>query len=156
MRTAWFLLAMLTGPVVQAQECVVRGRVVDADGHLPFASVAVGPWRGTTTMDGLFITGPCRSAPMSITVKVVGMKDWTDQAGCAGSDTIDLGIIRMEPSDAELADLVISGTLSPVSRDKSPVPVEVITPALFRKNPGSALLEAVGMVNGVRPQLNGL
>jgi outer membrane receptor for ferrienterochelin and colicins len=154
MRISWFLLAMLTGPVVQAQECVVRGRVVDADGPLPFASVAVGPWRGTTTMDGLFITGPCRSAPMSITVKVVGMKDWTDQAGCAGSDTIDLGIIRMEPSDAELADLVISGTLSPVSRDKSPVPVEVITPALFRKNPGSALLEAVGMVNGVRPQLN--
>ena len=32
--------------------------------------------------------------------------------------------------------------------------MEVITPALFRKNPSPALFDAVGMVNGVRPQIN--
>ncbi|MBK7239594.1 MAG: TonB-dependent receptor [Flavobacteriales bacterium] len=41
-----------------------------------------------------------------------------------------------------------------VSRSDSPVSVEVITPALFRKNPSPSLFDAVGMVNGVRPQIN--
>ena len=32
--------------------------------------------------------------------------------------------------------------------------MEVITPALFRKNPAPSLFESIGMVNGVKPQLN--
>ena len=54
----------------------------------------------------------------------------------------------------ELEGAVITGTLREVSRLESPVPVEVITSGLFRKNPVPSLFEAVGMVNGVRPQLN--
>src|SRR5690606_10211936 len=42
----------------------------------------------------------------------------------------------------------------PMARSESPVAVEVITPALFRKNPSPTLFDAVGMVNGVRPQIN--
>ncbi len=41
-----------------------------------------------------------------------------------------------------------------VSRMESPVPVEIITPKLFQKNPVPSLFEALGMVNGVQPQLN--
>jgi outer membrane receptor for ferrienterochelin and colicins len=41
-----------------------------------------------------------------------------------------------------------------ISRLESPVPIEVITPALFRKNPVPSLFEAVGMINGVKPQIN--
>ena len=32
--------------------------------------------------------------------------------------------------------------------------MEVITPALFRRNPEPSLIGSVGMVNGVRPQIN--
>ena len=59
--------------------------------------------------------------------------------------------------DADYTDLegaVITGTLKEVSRLGSPIPVEVITSKLFRKNPTPSLFESVGMVNGVRPQLN--
>lgn len=63
-----------------------------------------------------------------------------------------------EPSDSldyeELEGAVITGTLKEVRRLDSPVPVEVITSELFKKNPAPSLFEAVGMVNGVRPQLN--
>ncbi|MCC7502164.1 MAG: TonB-dependent receptor [Flavobacteriales bacterium] len=128
--------------------------MVDADGPLPFASVSMGAWHGATNEAGAFFALTSSGGERVITVKAVGLKDWTGRAKCSVGDTVDLGTIRVTPTDAELADLVVTGTLAPVSRDKSPVPVEVITPALFRKNPGSALLEAVGMVNGVRPQLN--
>jgi len=54
----------------------------------------------------------------------------------------------------ELEGAVITGTMKEVKRLDSPIPVEVITSKLFRKNPTPSLFEAVGMVNGVRPQLN--
>ena len=53
-----------------------------------------------------------------------------------------------------LDEVVVSGTLKPVSRMETPVPVEVYTPAFLKKNPTSNIFEALQNVNGVRPQLN--
>ena len=53
-----------------------------------------------------------------------------------------------------LDEVVITGTLKPVSRLESSVPVEVYKPAFFKKNPTSNIFEALQNVNGVRPQLN--
>ncbi|HJU45562.1 MAG TPA: TonB-dependent receptor plug domain-containing protein, partial [Chitinophagaceae bacterium] len=55
---------------------------------------------------------------------------------------------------AALDELVITGTMRQVSRLASPVPVEVYTPAYFKKNPTPSLFDAVCMINGVKPQLN--
>jgi outer membrane receptor for ferrienterochelin and colicins len=57
-------------------------------------------------------------------------------------------------SKAALEEVVISGTLKEISRSESSVPVEILTPKLFQKNPTPSLFEAVGMINGVQPQLN--
>ena len=54
----------------------------------------------------------------------------------------------------DLDEIVISGTLKPVSRLETPVPVEVYTNAFLKKNPTSNIFEALQNVNGVRPQLN--
>lgn len=62
--------------------------------------------------------------------------------------------ISFEDDFNELEGAVITGTMKEVSRLESPVPVEVITSKLFKKNPTPSLFEAVGMVNGVRPQMN--
>lgn len=56
--------------------------------------------------------------------------------------------------DNQLNEIVVSGTLKPISRMESPVPVEVYTPTFFKKNPTSNVFEALENVNGVRPQLN--
>lgn len=53
-----------------------------------------------------------------------------------------------------LDEIVISGTMKPVSRSQSLVPVEVYTPTFFKKNPTSNVFEALQIVNGVRPQVN--
>lgn len=53
-----------------------------------------------------------------------------------------------------LDEVVISGTMKPVSRLESPVSVEVYTSNYFKKNPTPNLYDALQNVNGVRPQLN--
>lgn len=53
-----------------------------------------------------------------------------------------------------LNEVVVTGTLREVSRKESPIPVEVYTPKFFQKNPTPSLLESVGQINGVMPQLN--
>lgn len=57
-------------------------------------------------------------------------------------------------TENQLNEVVISGTLKPVRRLESPVPVEVYTPVFFKKNPTASIYEALQNVNGVRPQLN--
>ena len=55
---------------------------------------------------------------------------------------------------SNIEDVVISGTMKAVKRLESPVPVEVYSPAFFRKNPTPNIFDALQNVNGVRPQLN--
>ena len=57
-------------------------------------------------------------------------------------------------SQNHLNEVVISGTLKPVRRLESPVPVEVYSPKFFKQNPTASIYEALQNVNGVRPQLN--
>jgi outer membrane receptor for ferrienterochelin and colicins len=57
-----------------------------------------------------------------------------------------------DPKD--LDEIVVSGTMKEITRSESPVPVEILSPKLFQKNPTPSLFEAVGMINGVQPQLN--
>ncbi|HUH25967.1 MAG TPA: TonB-dependent receptor, partial [Flavobacterium sp.] len=57
-------------------------------------------------------------------------------------------------NDDTLEEIVISGTMKPVLRSESLVPVEVYTPTFFKKNPTANVFEALQVVNGVRPQVN--
>lgn len=56
--------------------------------------------------------------------------------------------------DNEIDEVVISGTLKPVSRLETPVPVEIYKATFFKKNPTPNIFEALQNINGVRPQLN--
>ncbi len=51
-------------------------------------------------------------------------------------------------------EVVVSGTLKPVLKNQSPVPVEVYTASFFRKNPTSNIFESLQNINGIRPQFN--
>ena len=62
--------------------------------------------------------------------------------------------VNMEISAENLEETVVTGTLKPVSRLESAVPVEVYTPTFLKKNPTPNLFEALQNVNGVRPQIN--
>lgn len=58
------------------------------------------------------------------------------------------------PLENNLNEVVVSGTMQEISRSESAIPIEVLTPKLFLKNPTPSLFESLQMVNGVQPQLN--
>ncbi|NND16816.1 MAG: TonB-dependent receptor [Eudoraea sp.] len=62
--------------------------------------------------------------------------------------------IKLSPLVESLDETVVSGTLKPVSRLASPVPVEIYAPSFLRKNPTPSIFEALQNINGVRPQIN--
>jgi len=62
--------------------------------------------------------------------------------------------IELTQTQSYLNEVVVSGTLKQVRRSESPVPVEVYTPAFFKKNPTTSIFDALQNVNSVRPQLN--
>ena len=88
----------------------------------------------------------------------------TIRVTAAGFQKQQVVIIHQQPNtlagfaleaDSTLIDeVVISGTLKPVSRLSSPIMVEVYSPAFFKKNPSPNIFEGLQMVNGVQPQLN--
>ncbi len=64
-------------------------------------------------------------------------------------------VLSTEESEVDLLnEIVISGTMKPVLRSESLVPVEVYTPTFFKKNPSPNIFEALQNVNGVKPQVN--
>lgn len=80
----------------------------------------------------------------------------TDSVGANQSrkpDSISISI-KKEIKTKNIDDVVITGTLKPMSKSKSPVNVEIYTQKFFQKNPTPNIFEAIAMVNGVKPQLN--
>ncbi|TNE98348.1 MAG: TonB-dependent receptor [Bacteroidetes bacterium] len=78
------------------------------------------------------------------------------------NDTTDLTLtenenrilnISMQKIVQELEEVTITTTMREVSVSDSPIAIDIITPRLFEKNPSPGLFESIGMVNGVRPQL---
>ncbi|SDW05835.1 TonB-dependent receptor [Flavobacterium degerlachei] len=69
-------------------------------------------------------------------------------------DSTELVVDFYLKENNSLDEVVITGTMKPVSRLESPVPVEVYKPTFFKKNPTANIFEALQNVNGVRPQLN--
>lgn len=68
------------------------------------------------------------------------------------SDSINIPVKRERMKLID--DVVITGTIKPVSKSKSPVNVEIYSQKFFQKNPTPSVFEAIAMVNGVQPQLN--
>jgi outer membrane receptor for ferrienterochelin and colicins len=135
----------------------ISGSVKDAESREPlsYASVLLLPSAdGTTTDDqGNFTivsTGGNRQRSQLV-VSFIGYQN----------DTIDIlqrqsrYTILLKPDVNALQEVVVvSGTMKEVSKMNSPIPVEVYSPALFRKNPTPSIFESLSMVNGVQPQLN--
>ncbi|HEY1115930.1 MAG TPA: TonB-dependent receptor [Chitinophagaceae bacterium] len=62
--------------------------------------------------------------------------------------------VELKENASSLNEVVVTGTQRARTRLESPIPVEVYTPTYFKKNPTPSIFEALGIVNGVQPQLN--
>ncbi|WP_035652666.1 TonB-dependent receptor [Flavobacterium sp. ASV13] len=88
-----------------------------------------------------------------IHVTSTGFKPITQKISVLENQNLNLDFELTEDQN-ELNEVVVSGTLKPVKRLESAVPVEVYSPVFFKKNPTPSIYDALQNVNGVRPQLN--
>lgn len=152
LRLAIFLCGTI---VLSAQEYTLKGTVTDESGPIPFANVYLRntPHGTATQADGTFNLDGVPEGTYSLVVTAMGYTRYLQAIAIPGDNTNDLSIaLRADPQ--QLDETVVSGTLKPVSRLESPVPVEVYSPTFLKKNPTPSIFEALQTVNGVRPQIN--
>jgi outer membrane receptor for ferrienterochelin and colicins len=132
----------------------LKGKVNSKEGAVINASIKIaGTTIGTISdVNGNFNLSNLKNSHQMLVVSAIGYltKKQTVHLSTANSTVT----IFLENDDFGLNEIVVTGTMKEMSRSDSPIPVEVITPQLFKKNPTPTLFEAIGMVNGVQPQLN--
>lgn len=137
-----------------AAQYTVTGVIKDNQAPLAGATVYHAPTKtGVLTNDsGAFLLA-VSTAPKTIVVSFIGFEPQIVPVRLDSGFTLDLGNIILSP-DAALKEVVVSGTLKPVSKRESAVPIEVYGTAFFETNPSSTVFESLSNINGVRPQLN--
>ena len=152
MRLYIIFVFIFTQIIVNAQDFIVTGKVFSQGQPLSSASVFVmGNNSGVTTnAEGQFSIYISNIANPELVISYLGYKS---QIIKISSKTTDLGIIELE-WDNKLEEVVVSGTLKPISKLDSPVPIEVYGQTFFKANPTASVFEALENVNGIRPQLN--
>lgn len=134
---------------------VRRGRVIDALTREPVvaATVVVEGIAGGLYTDSLgrfVFSAPYASRGVAVQVRSIGYAPWTGDL----ADPSEEHLILLTPTEQTLGTVVVSASMKEVSKDASPIPVEIYTPKFFQKNPTPNLYEALVLVNGVQPQLN--
>jgi len=138
--------------LVNAQDFIITGKVFSEGQPLQSASVFLLDTNMgvTTNEEGQFSIYISNIANPRLVISYLGYKS---QIKSILSETTDLGIIELEWGN-KLEEVVVSGTLKPVSKNDSPVPIEVYGQNFFKANPTATVFEALENVNGIRPQLN--
>ncbi|GLU43030.1 TonB-dependent receptor [Allomuricauda sp. NBRC 101325] len=133
----------------------LSGKVTDNGTPLPLANVLL---KGTeigaaTDIDGLFRLENIQEGDYILLVTSLGYLPYQTKISLGALEEKNINI-QLEPSAQSLDETVVTGTLKPVSRLESPVPVEVYSPTFLKKNPTASVFDALQNVNGVRPQIN--
>lgn len=138
-----------------AQNGSIRGHIISEGKRIEFASVRLSKMNigNISNLKGHFEISIIPYGIYELKVSKVGYKTYITQVNITDSVPFLLNIDLKENSGS-LDEVVITGAMKEIRRSESPVPVEIITPKLFQKNPTPSLFEAVGMLNGVKPQLN--
>tara|TARA_B100000767_G_scaffold70659_1_gene67273 strand:- start:2068 stop:4311 length:2244 start_codon:yes stop_codon:yes gene_type:complete len=138
--------------IASAQELSVKGKVLFNGQPIEGVSILLkGSNTGTITdHDGQFELNITNLKKPKLIFSYIGFKSVTRKIDFRD---LDLGVIILE-SDETLNEVVISGTLKPVSKLDSPVPVEIYSQTFFKANPTASIFEALENINGIRPQLN--
>ena len=139
---------------IKGQTNSISGKVSSNGEVLPFVNVYLKKTKqGTSTNEnGFFELKNIPNGTYTIVASSIGFKFKSKKITLTGNQKI-VKNFNLKVNDA-LEEIVISGTLRPVTKSNSPVPVEVYSKTFFRKNPTPSIFESLQNVNGVRPQLN--
>jgi len=155
MKNIILLFSLIAFQLCEAQEKKsISGKITSKERILADADIRIIGTKFTASSDslGFYKIENIPSGNYKIQISFVGNKTLRKTISVKSEDVIlDF---ELENDNNSLDEVVVSGTLKPVSRLESPVPVEVYKPTYFKKNPTANIFEALQNVNGVRPQLN--
>jgi len=132
----------------------IKGKITSKNGDaIPFSNIFLKNTKlGTnSTEDGSYELNYMLKGKYTLIVSSIGFKTFTSSLVLDGNNRFKNIVLE---DDNSLNEIVISGTLRPVSKTASPVPVEVYSKTFFKKNPTPSVFESLQNVNGIRPQLN--
>ena len=146
------LFVLLSIQIGLAQERTINGTVYSEGSPLNGASLRIkGSNLGTITNEnGDFLIQFSEKRNNQLIISFIGHKSKQIEIDKKNND---LGVINLELSES-LDEIVISGTLKPVSKLNSPVAIEVYSQSFFKANPSQSIFESMESINGIRPQLN--
>ncbi|GEP94918.1 TonB-dependent receptor [Chitinophaga cymbidii] len=133
----------------------LKGTVTSDGKPVPFASVGFKDLKTgiVTSETGEFDLKNVPPGRHQLQVSAVGYVPYLQSIHIKSSGITETAV-RLQATASSLNEVVVSGTLRPVTKMESPVPVEVYSPVFFKKNPTPSIFDALQNVNGVRPQLN--
>ena len=137
-----------------AQNNSISGKILSNGKALPFANVYLKNSNLGTSSDenGFYKIKNIPRRKFTIIISSLGYQKKSVQINFKENQQIKRTFSLSETESLE--GIVISGTLKPVTKSNSPVPVEVYSKTFFKKNPTPSIFESMQNVNGIRPQLN--
>lgn len=134
----------------------IKGTITSNGQVLPFVTVGLkNTTYGTVSnTNGYFEINNIPAGTYEIMVSTIGYEKQSKKFVISESLSEVRLSFDLKENQTNLNEVVVSGTMKEISKTESPVPVEVYTPTLFKKNPTPNIFDALQNVNGVRPQLN--
>lgn len=138
-----------------SQKCTLEGYIASGEEKVGYSTAVLAgtDLGGIADSSGHFVLRQIDPGEYTLKVSAIGYEDLTRRIKLDSGRSVTL-LLEMKPSDKELEEVVVTGTMKEVSRSGSPIPVEVYSQTYFKKNPTPSLFESLQMVNGVQPQLN--
>lgn len=149
-----FLIPLLFSANCFAQ--CITGTVLCDNKPVEYAVVSIKNTDKSTTTDSTGKFKLCGAfAENSLEIMLLGYRKKTiSLSKNSDNQNINLGKINVEQLENELKSVVISGTLQEITKEKSPVPIDIISAQAFKRNVSSNIFDALQQVNGVQPQIN--
>lgn len=149
------LLSFFISKSLFAQEASVSGLIKIDEEPVPNATISVINMGHSVKADssGNYYLKHIPAGTQKITVSAVGCIPQTKAIHVLPGKHSILNF-SLSKSRETMEDIVITGTLKPVTYLQSPVAVQVYSSAFLKKNPTCNIFDALQMVNGVRPQIN--
>ena len=150
-----FCLCFLTFFGTFGQTAQVVGRISSENQPIAYVNILLKDSRLGTASDeqGNYKLSHIPPGNYKIMASALGYYPFSKSISLTENEQLNLDIV-LKSLPEQLDETVVTGTLKPVNRLESPVPVEVYSPTFLKKNPTSNIFEALQNVNGVRPQIN--
>ena len=151
----WFFFILLTSKSFGQENGSISGKITSNTGEISEASIKIQNSKIEVISDnlGFYKIDNLPNGTYKIRVTSMGFESILRTIFVKKSENI-ISDFELTPTENQLNEVVVSGTLKPVKRLESPVPVEVYSTVFFKKNPTPSIYEALQNINGVRPQLN--